>query len=144
MLLAGFLGLGISGCLQTQGQRKAELRERADELLPADGRVRARGYGDCVELAASPSCTEVVFELQEHDSGRRARLVRAVAARQGWTVTHSDDAQGGWSVFLKRDGFTAVVFLWRPEAYHVECEGELNPRSDSERFCFNTLSVSHG
>jgi hypothetical protein len=57
-------------------------------------------------------------------------------------VTHSDDAQGGWSAFLTRDEFTAVVFLWRPEVYDVDCEGGSDPTVDSNRFCFNTLNIS--
>jgi glutamate/tyrosine decarboxylase-like PLP-dependent enzyme len=140
--LAAFLSLGISGCFQTEEQRKAELRERAEEILPPRARLRVLDYGDCVELASSPSCAQVVFEMPERDSARRAALVRAEAERNGWTVTHSDDAQGGWSAFLKRDEFTAVVFLWRPEVYDVDCEGRPNPTLESNRFCFNTLSVN--
>jgi hypothetical protein len=142
VLVSSLFGLGVSACLQTEGQRKAELRERAEEILPPGARVRVLGYGDCVELAPSPSCATVVFELDEPDSGRRAALVRDEARRNGWTVTHSDDAQGGWSVFAKRDEFTAVVFLWRPEVYDVDCEGQPDPHSEPERFCFNTLNLS--
>jgi hypothetical protein len=139
--LVAFFGLGISGCLQTEEQRKAELRERAEEILPPSARLRVLDYGDCVELASSPSCAQVVFEMPERDSARRAALVRAEAERNGWTVTHSDDAQGGWSAFLKRAEYTAVVFLWRPEVYDVDCEGRPDPTLESNRFCFNTLSV---
>jgi hypothetical protein len=140
--LVAFLSLGVSSCLQTEEQRKAELRERAEEILPPSARLRVLDYGDCVELASSPSCAQVVFEMPERDSARRAALVRAEAERNGWTVTHSDDAQGGWSAFLKRDEFTAVVFLWRPEVYDVDCQGRPDPTVDSNRFCFNTLSVN--
>jgi hypothetical protein len=56
-------------------------------------------------------------------------------------VTHSDDAQGGWSVYAKRGGFRAVVFLWRPDAYDVDCRDRPDPRSESEEVCFNTLNV---
>jgi hypothetical protein len=137
-----FFSLGVSGCLQTEEQRKAELRERAEEILPPSARLRVLDYGDCVELASSPSCAEVVFEMPERDSARRAALVRAEAEHNGWTVTHSDDAQGGWSAFLERDEFTAVVFLWRPEVYDVDCQGRPDPTVESNRFCFNTLSVN--
>jgi hypothetical protein len=140
--LVAFFGLGISGCLQSEEQRKAELRERAEEILPPSARLRVLDYGDCVELASSPSCAEVVFEMPERDSARRAALVRAEAEHNGWTVTHSDDAQGGWSAFLERDEFTAVVFLWRPEVYDVDCQGRPDPTVESNRFCFNTLSVN--
>jgi hypothetical protein len=139
--LVAFFSLGVSGCLQTEEQRKAELRERAEEILPPSARLRVLDYGDCVELASSPSCAQVVFEMRERDSARRAALVRAEAERNGWTVTHSDDAQGGWSAFLKRGEYTAVVFLWRPEVYEVDCEGRPDPTLESNRFCFNTLSV---
>jgi glutamate/tyrosine decarboxylase-like PLP-dependent enzyme len=139
--LIAFLSLGISGCLQTEEQRRAQLRERAEEILPRSARLRVLEYGDCVELASSPSCAQVVFEMPERDSARRAALVRAEAERNGWTVTHSDDAQGGWSAFLKRAEYTAVVFLWRPEVYDVDCEGRPDPTLESNRFCFNTLSV---
>jgi hypothetical protein len=142
VLLSAFFGLGVDACLQTEGQRKAELERRADEILPSEARVLVMGYGDCVELAPSPSCSKVVFEMDELDSARRAALVREEAERNGWTVTHSDDAQGGWSVFLKKDEFTAVVFLWRPEVYDVDCKGQPDPNSDADRFCFNTLNLS--
>jgi hypothetical protein len=141
-LLAGFLGLGVSACLQTEEQRKAELRERAEEILPGAASILVLDYGDCVELASSPSCAQVVFEMGERDSGRRAALVRAEAGRNGWTVTHSDDAQGGWSVFLSRGDSTAVAFLWRSEAYDADCSGKPDPRSESNRFCFNTLNIT--
>jgi hypothetical protein len=141
-LLCAFFCLGVDACLQSEGQRETELRERAEEILPPGARVRVLGYGDCVELAPSPSCATVVFELDETDSGRRAALVRAEARRNGWTVTHSDDAQGGWSVFAKRDEFTAVVFLWRPEVYDVDCERQPDPRAEPQRFCFNTLNLT--
>jgi hypothetical protein len=141
VLTAAFLSTGVSACVQSESQRKAELRKRAEEILPRDARIRVIGYGDCVELAASPSCAQVVFEMSERDSGARAALLRDEAERNGWTVTHSDDAQGGWSVFAKRGEFTAVAFLWRPEVYEVDCTDEPDPRSDTDKFCFNTLNI---
>jgi hypothetical protein len=141
MLLAAFLGLGVDACLQTEDQRKTDLEERAEEILPPGARLLVIGYGDCVELAPSPSCAGVIFELDEPDSGRRATLVREEAERNGWTVTHSDDAEGGWSVFLKRDEYTAVVFLWRPEVYDVDCE-RADPQSEDDKFCFNTVNIT--
>jgi hypothetical protein len=140
-LTAAFLSAGVSACLQSETQRKDELRERAEEILPPGARLLVIGYGDCVELAASPSCAEVVFEMAEPDSGTRAALLRDEAERHGWKITHSDDAPGGWSVFASRGDFTAVAFLWRPEAYGVDCRGQPNPKSDDDRFCFNTLNV---
>jgi hypothetical protein len=140
LLLVAFLGLGVDACLQTEGQRRGELQKRADEILPASAQVRSLGYGDCVELAPSPSCAKVIFELPERDSARRAALVRDTAVGHGWIVTHTDDAEGGWSVWLKRDGFTAVVFLWRPEVYDADCGGEPDPGSNT--YCFNTLNLT--
>ena len=86
----------------------------------------------------APSCVQVIFELAEPDSAGRAALLRDSAERNGWSVTHAEDAAGGWSVWLKRDEFTAVAFLWRPEVY--ECNGEPDPKSDD--YCFNTLNVT--
>ena len=40
-----------------------------------------------------------------------------------------------------RGDFTAVAFLWRPEAYGVDCPGQPNPKSENDRFCFNTLNI---
>ena len=120
----------------------AELEKRAEEILPESAQVRVLGFGDCVELAPSPSCSQVVFEMDEDDLARRAARVREEARGNDWTVTHSDDAQGGWSVILKKDEFTAVVFLWRPEVYDVDCKGQPDPNSDADRFCFNTLNLS--
>lgn len=140
--MSAFFALGVDACLQTGEQRKAELKRRADEILPAEARVLAVGYGDCVELAPSPCCSQVVFEMEELDSGGRAALVREEARRNGWTVTHSDDARGGWSVFLKKHEFTAVVFLWRPEVYDVDCKGKPDPNSEAGSLCFNTLNLS--
>jgi hypothetical protein len=136
-----FFSLGVSACLQTGGQRKSELRARAEELLPDDARVLVVGYGDCVELAESPSCIQIVFDLPEPDPRSRARLVLDEAKRNGWTVTHSDDAPGGWSVFVKRSGFTALVTLWRSAAYEVDCSDAPDPRSDEDRVCFNSLNL---
>ena len=55
------------------------------ELIPANGQVLVIHYGDCVELASSPSCAQVVFKMPERDSAMRAALVRAEAKRHGWT-----------------------------------------------------------
>jgi hypothetical protein len=140
LLLVGFLGLGGDACLQTEGQRRAELEKRTEEILPESAQVRVLGFGDCVELAPSPSCARVLFELPERDSARRAALVRDSAERHGWIVTHTDDAEGGWSVWLKRNEFTAVVFLWRPEVYEADCGGEPDP--DADPYCFNTLNLT--
>jgi hypothetical protein len=111
VLVSAFFALGVDACLQTEDQRRTELKRRADEILPSEARVLVIGYGDCVELAPSPSCSKVVFGMDELDSARRAALVREEARRNGWTVTHSDDAQGGWSVFLKKDGSAPSFFF---------------------------------
>ena len=135
--LAAFLGSGVSGCLQTAAGRRATFRQRADEILPDSARVRAFGYGDCVELASSPSCARAVFELPVRGSAQRARLIRSEAERHGWTVTHEDNPQGGWSLFLKRPGFTAFVVLWRSRLYVRDCHVRRPPDE-----CFNTLNIS--
>lgn len=141
LLLAAFLGLGASACVQTENQRKENLRDGVEELLPQNARVLVLDYGDCVELAASPSCASVVFEMPERDPAERAAQIRAKAKDHGWTVTHSDDAPGGWSVFTRRGDFTAAAFLWRPEVYGVNCKNHPDPESESERVCFNTLNI---
>jgi hypothetical protein len=140
LLLPALFGTGISACLQTEGQRREALRARAREILPAHAKIRTFGYGDCVELAPSPSCARVVFSLHQHSSERRAQQVREAARAHGWTVTRADDAQGGWNLFLKRKGYTAFVALWRPEAYGVNCRS--NRRRDD--VCFNTLNLTRG
>jgi hypothetical protein len=136
LAIAVFLTSGVSSCLQTGGQRRAVLRHVAKELLPPGAHIRALGFGDCVELASSPSCARVVFELPQHDSASRAKTVRAVAEANGWTVTQSGDAPGGWNLFLRRSGFTAYVVFWRPEVYGLRCDGP-QPKDD----CFNTLNL---
>jgi hypothetical protein len=83
----------------------------------------------------------MVFAVSEPDSARRAARLRVEAEDHGWTITDSDDAPGGWSVFASRNGFTAVAFLWRPEAYDVDCQKQPDPRSEADKFCFNTLSI---
>ena len=137
LVLVAFLGSGVSACLQTGSQRRSELRSRADEILPDAAHVRAFGYGDCVELASSPSCARAVFELPGRGSPQRARLVRAEAERHGWTVTREDNAQGGWSLFLERPGFSAFVVLWRSELYVRDCHARRPPDE-----CFNTLNLT--
>jgi hypothetical protein len=141
ILLAAFFSMGVSACVQTESQRRADLRERAEELIPDGATIVSIGYGDCVELAPSPSCAGVVFEMDEPDSGRRAALVREEAQRHGWTIKQSDEAQGGWSVFAGRDGYTAMAILWRPEVYDVDCTGHLDPAIEDDKFCFNTLNI---
>jgi hypothetical protein len=121
-LSLAFLGLGVGGCFATEAGRESELR-------------------DCVELAASPSCARVVFEMPERDSAVRAALVRTEAKRNGWTITHSGDTQGGWSIFAKRKGYTAMAVLWRSGVYDVDCDDHPDPRSETGEICFNTLNV---
>ena len=135
-----FLGLGVSACLQTKGQRRADLEQRVQEILPPAARIRALGYGDCVELAPSPSCASASFELPIEDSGRRAALVREHATRNGWIVRHSGDAEGGWMLDLKRGGFTAAVFLWRPEVYDARCDERSTVGEDE--VCFDKVAVT--
>jgi hypothetical protein len=136
VLVAAFVTSGVSSCLQTDGQRRAALRDAAGELLPPRARIRAFGFGECVELASNPSCARAVFELPERSSALRAKRVRATAEANGWTVTHSDDAQGGWNLFLRRSGFTAYVVFWRPEVYGLRCDGP-HPKDE----CFNTINL---
>lgn len=136
VVMAALAGSGVSSCLETGGQRRAALRHAAEGLLPPEARIRALGFGDCVELASTPSCARVVFELPERSSARRAQTVRATAVRHGWTVSQSGDAQGGWSMFLKRPGYTAYVVFWRREVYHPRCTGA-HPQDE----CFNTLNL---
>ena len=139
-VLVAVLGLGVGGCLQTEDQRQSELRKRADEILPAGAGIRALDYGDCVELASSPSCIYVIFELPERDSYRRAALVWTSAENNGWQVTtRYDQAPGGWSVRLKRDNFEAIATLFRHEVYEG-CSGELD--AESHQYCFNTLHLT--
>src|SRR4051812_12721724 len=139
VVLAALLTTGISSCLQTKSQRRATLRARAKEILPPTATIRSLGYGECVELAPSPSCARVVFVLHARDSSQRAESVRAAAEHHGWEVTRSNDAEGGWSLFLKRKGFTAFVVLWRPERYpRANCRD--NGRR--EEMCFNTLNLT--
>src|ERR1043165_7118415 len=117
VLVAAFVASGVSSCLETGGQRRSALRDAAKGLLPPQAHIRALGFGECVELASNPSCARVVFELPERSSALRARSVREAAKASGWTVTQSDDAQGGWNLFLRRSGFTAFAVFWRPEVY---------------------------
>jgi hypothetical protein len=136
VLVAALVASGVSSCLQTGGQRRSALREAAKGLLPAHTHIRALGFGDCVELADNPSCARVVFELPERSSALRAKSVRDAAEANGWTVTHSDDAQGGWNLFLRRSGFTAYAVFWRPEVYGLRCDGA-HPKDE----CFNTINL---
>ncbi len=78
----------------------------------------------------------VVFELPQHSSAARARAVRSVAVANGWTVAQMDDAEGGWSLFLKRGNLRANIFLWRPEVYRLSCGG-----AHPDDKCFNTADV---
>lgn len=135
-VITAVVGSGVSSCLETGGQRRAALRHTAEGLLPPQAHIRALGFGDCVELASEPSCARVVFELPERSSAGRAQMVRATAIRHGWTVSQSGNAQGGWSMFLKRPGYSAYVVLWRPEVYHARCTG-----AHPEDKCFNTLNL---
>jgi hypothetical protein len=134
--VAAFVCSGVSACLETGGQRRETLRARVHEIVPGGAHIRALGYGDCVELAPSPSCARAVFELPARDSARRAQLVRAQAETHGWTVTHEDNAEGGWSLFLKRPGYTAFVVLWRSNLYVKNCHVRRPPDE-----CFNTVNL---
>lgn len=130
-----FVG-GAHASLRAGVDPRALLRSAAHELVPPGGRIRALGYGDCVELARSPSCAGVVFELPQRSSAARARAVRAVARRKGWTVARMDDAEGGWALFLIRGKLRANVFLWRPEVYGLECRS-----AQPDEKCFNSAAI---
>jgi len=123
---------GVSACLQTSGQRRVTLRRVAVELLPPQARIRALGF----ELASGPSCARVVFALTQRSSALRAKALRRTALRNGWTIKKMDDAEGGWSLFLRRPGFTAFAVLWRPEVYHLRCGG-----GHPDDKCFNTIDL---
>lgn len=41
-----------------------------------------------------------------------------------------------WSLYLARGKLRGSVFLWRPEVYHLGCDG---PHPDDK--CFNTAAV---
>ena len=127
---------GVNACLQTSGQRRATLRRVALELVPPQAHIRALGFGDCVELASGPSCARVVFALPQRSSALRAKALRRTALRNGWTIKKIDDAEGGWSLFLRRPGFTAFAVLWRPEVYHLRCGG-----GHPDDKCFNTIDL---
>jgi hypothetical protein len=47
-----------------------------------------------------------------------------------------DDAEGGWSLFLRRPGFTAFAVLWRPDVYNLRCGG-----GHPDDRCFNTIDL---
>ena len=136
VLVAALVTSGVSSCLQTAGQRRAALRNAAQQLLPPQAHIRALGFGECVELASNPSCARVVFELPERSSALRAKAVRAAAEANGWTITQSNDAQGGWNLFLRRADVTAFAVLWRPEVYGLRCDGA-RPKDE----CFNTINL---
>jgi hypothetical protein len=101
-----------------------------------EARIRATGFGDCVELESGPSCAGVVFELPQRSSAARANAVRAPARRAGWRIVRMNDGEGGWALFLRRPGLVANVVLWRPTVYHLRCA---RPHPDDK--CFNTPSL---
>ena len=135
-VIAALICSGVSACLQTSGHRRATLRRAAVELLPPQARIRALGFGDCVELASKPSCARIVFALPQRSSALRAKALRRTALRNGWTIDKIDDAEGGWSLFLRRPGFTAFAVLWRPDVYKLRCGG-----GHPDDKCFNTLDL---
>jgi hypothetical protein len=69
--------------------RRAELTEAARSLLPPSWREIASQEGQCLALAAYPSCLAVLFDRQGRARAASAADVRAAARAAGWQPTES-------------------------------------------------------
>ena len=70
--------------------RRAELAEAARSLVPFSWREIASQEGQCIALAAYPSCLTVLFDRHGRARAASAAEVRAAARAAGWQPTRDD------------------------------------------------------
>jgi hypothetical protein len=107
-----------------------EVRATSQRLVIGSCAVLAALFGSgissCLQSAGGRSATlrHAAEQLIPDGARIRARVVK------------SDNAQGGWSLFLRRSGYTAFVVLWRPEVYNLTCKAV-----QRDEKCFNTVNL---
>jgi hypothetical protein len=116
--LAGALLLGAfalrAGAFSSDihdADRRSELAGAARSLLPFSWREVASQEGQCVPLAAYPSCLTVLFDRGEQARPASAAEVRAAARTAGWRPTGDDVARSLTILHFRRRELSAFVAL---------------------------------
>jgi hypothetical protein len=91
--------------------RRAELHEAARSLLPSSWREIASQEGQCVVLAAYPSCLTVLFDRHGQARAASAADVRAAARAAGWQPAGDDVARSLMTLRFRRGKLSAFVAL---------------------------------
>ena len=91
--------------------RRAELAEAARSLVPSSWREIASQEGQCIALAAYPSCLTVLFDRHGGARAASAAEVRAAARAAGWQPTGDDIARSLTILHFRRGKFSAFVAL---------------------------------
>jgi hypothetical protein len=91
--------------------RRTELAEAARSLLPPSWREVASQEGQCLALAAYPSCLTVVFDRHGQPRVASAAEVRAAARAAGWQLTEEDVARRLTILRFRRGKLAASVAL---------------------------------
>ena len=101
--------------------RRGELAQAARSLLPSSWREVASSEGQCVTLAAYPSCLTVLFDRHEQTRAASASDVRAAARAAGWEPTGDDVGRSLTILHFRRGKLAAFVAL--PESPRSTCGG---------------------
>jgi hypothetical protein len=91
--------------------RRTELTEAARSLLPPSWREVGSQEGQCVALAAYPSCLTVMFDRHGQPRVVSAADVRAAARAAGWQLTEEDVARSLTILHFRRGKLAAFVAL---------------------------------
>jgi hypothetical protein len=103
--------LVVAGCELLGVSRADRLRRDAHSLLPRSATTLRESTEDCVQLAPSPSCAVVYFEIDGEPFAARRRLVLERARAQGWNLARVSSGPGGVQLFFEREGSNGSVHL---------------------------------
>ena len=107
----GALRLGAFSSSLHDAERRAELTQAADSLLPPSWTQIASQEGQCVALADYPSCLSVVFDRRRAPRAAAEADVRAAARATGWESTGDEVARSLTILHFRRGKLSAYVAL---------------------------------
>jgi hypothetical protein len=127
----------LGGCSTKRG-RAAALHDAAHSLLPEHAQILLEEEGDCVELAASPSCVQAYFLADRLSLDERVSAVKSAAGEASWELRRSERMLGGTELRFGRGRYQAIVTLATDERRRGGCDRE---RAKS---CADVISVERG
>lgn len=123
--------LALTGCSTgSTDPGLAELRSRADELVPPTSEVVDVTEGACVQVEGNPPCVRIYLTGDEPETARADALERA-ARDAGWEVVSRERVGGGTAFELEREGYRAFAAVWA-----ISC-----PEERVDRACADEIQV---